>query len=127
MEGLSMIDLLLRPEVPDVQKQLPTARYRVKRLCEATGQEVVFSLRGLPYGRVQELRQLREDMSLHIVLAGVTDPDLKDPALLACFGGATPVEAVKALLLPGEIEDLARAVERLCGFRRETIDEIKNA
>ena len=29
------------------------------------------------------------------------------------------------MLLPGEIEDLSRAVERLCGFRRITIDEVK--
>ena len=31
------------------------------------------------------------------------------------------------MLLPGEFEDLSRAVERLCGFRRITIDEVKNA
>ena len=30
-------------------------------------------------------------------------------------------------LMTGEIEDLSRAVERLCGFRRITIDEVKNA
>ena len=33
----------------------------------------------------------------------------------------------KAILLPGEIEDLSRAVEKLCGYRRTTIEEIKNA
>ena len=42
------------------------------------------------------------------------------------FGGATPAETVKAALLPGEIEDLSRAVERLCGYRRTTIEEVKN-
>lgn len=31
------------------------------------------------------------------------------------------------LLRPGEIADLSRAVERLCGYRRLTIEEIKNA
>ena len=30
------------------------------------------------------------------------------------------------MLLPGEIEDLARAIERLCGYRRLTIEEVKN-
>ncbi|WP_418271818.1 phage tail assembly chaperone [Intestinimonas sp.] len=33
----------------------------------------------------------------------------------------------KAMLLPGEIEDLSRAVEKLCGYRANTIEEIKNA
>ncbi len=31
------------------------------------------------------------------------------------------------VLLPGEIEDLSRAVEKLCGYRAQTIEEIKNA
>ena len=42
------------------------------------------------------------------------------------FGGATPAETVKNMLLPGEIEDLSRAVERLCGYRMLTIEEVKN-
>ena len=45
-----LLALLLRPELPNVQKELPTARYKVARLSELLGQEVVFTLRGLPYG-----------------------------------------------------------------------------
>ncbi len=37
--------------LPNVQKELPTAEYRVKRLSEALGTDVVFKLRALPYGR----------------------------------------------------------------------------
>ena len=96
-----LLALLLRPELPNVMKELPTARYKLSRLSGLLGQEVVFTLRGLPYGRVQKLRER--------------------------FGGATPAETVKAMLLPGEIADLSRAVERLCGYRRLTIEEIKNA
>ena len=33
---------------------------------------------------------------------------------------------VKNLLLPGEIADLSIAVERLCGYRKTTINEVKN-
>lgn len=123
-----LVSLLLRPELPNVQKDLPTARYRVKRLSEAVGKDVVFTLRGLPYGKVQTLREsLDGDGTVHILLQGCVDPDLKDPALKERFGGATPAETVKAMLLPGEIEDLSRAVERLCGYRRTTIEEVKNA
>ena len=42
------------------------------------------------------------------------------------YGGATPAETVKAMLLPGEIADLAIAVEKLSGYRRTTIEEVKN-
>ena len=42
------------------------------------------------------------------------------------YKAPTPAEAVKSLLLPGEIEDLSREIERLCGFRAWTIKEVKN-
>ena len=123
-----LVSLLLRPELPNVQKELPTAKYKVNRLSELLGTDVVFTLKGLPYGKVQKLREsLFGDVDIHILLQGCVDPDLKDPALKDRFGGATPAETVKALLLPGEIADLSRAVERLCGYRRQTIDEVKNA
>jgi len=120
-----MLDRLLRPEIPNVLKDLPTAQYKLKRL-ELAGVDVVFTLRALPYGRVKDIQSMTEEAEVAILLAGCVDPDLKDPALKEKFGGATPAETVKAMLLPGEIADLSRAVERLSGYRRETIEEIKN-
>lgn len=121
-----LLALLLRPELPNVQKELPTAEYRVKRLSEALGTDVVFKLRALPYGKVKSIRDsVAGDPMLDILLAGCVEPDLKAKELKEKYGGATPAETVKAMLLPGEIEDLSRAVERLCGFRRITIDEVK--
>lgn len=127
-EKADILSLLLRPELPNVQEQLPTARYKVKRLSELAGSDVVFTLRALPYGKVQRIREtVTGDANISILLSGCAEPDLKSPALKEKFGGITPEETVKAMLLPGEIEDLARAVERLCGYRRLTIEEVKNA
>lgn len=61
---------------------------------------------------------------MHILLAGCEE--LREPSLQAKFGGVTPAETVKAMLLPGEIADLSRAAERLSGYRQNTIREIKN-
>ena len=123
-----LLSLLLRPELPNVQKDLPSAQYRVRRLSELLGQDVVFTLRALPYGKVQRIRESAAgDANLDILLAGCVEPDLRSPQLAEKYGGATPAETVKAMLLPGEIEDLVRAIERLCGYRRSTIEEIKNA
>ena len=47
---------------------------------------------------------------MHILLAGCEE--LREPSLQAKFGGVTPAETVKAMLLPGEIADLSRAAER---------------
>lgn len=122
----SMLDLLLGKNVTAVARNLPTARYEVSRLSEAAGMPVVFTLRALPYGRVQELKRLTDESDIQILLAGCVEPDLKAPALQEKFKGVTPAETVKALLLPGEIADLAAAVERLTGYRRNTISEVKN-
>lgn len=122
-----MLDRLLRPEITSVQKNLPTAKYKAKRLSEAAGEDVVFTLRALPYGRVKDIQDMMEEADVAILLSGCVDPDLKAPELKEKFGGATPAETVKAMLLPGEIADLSMAIERLSGFRRETIEEVKNA
>lgn len=125
-----ILDILLRPETPDVQKDLPTAKYRVKRLSEIAGEDVVFTLRALPYGQVAEIREgnsTKEEMEVQILLAGVVDPSLKSPKLMERYGAPSCAEAVKSLLLPGEIVDLAWEVEKLCGYRRTTIEAVKNA
>ena len=118
------LDMMLRPEVGSVQDNLPTAKYEIKRLSRLEGEPVTLELKGLPYGKAQDLRVMEHEQDIHILLAGC--PELKDPALKEKFGGATPADTVKAMLLPGEIADLSRAVERLTGYRQNTIREIKN-
>lgn len=86
-----LLALLLRPELPNVQKELPTAEYRVKRLSEALGTDVVFKLRALPYGKVKSIRDsVAGDPMLDILLAGCVEPDLKAKELKEKYGGATP-------------------------------------
>ncbi len=118
------LDQILRPEIQSVQDSLPTAEYEIKRLSRLCGEPVTVTLRALPYGKVQDIKEMTMDAEIHILLAGCQE--LSDPALQGKFGGATPVETVKAMLLPGEIADLSRAVEQLTGYRRNTIREIKN-
>ena len=125
-QEVSALDLLLGDDMPNLKKDIPTAKFEVARLSEAAGKPVVFKLQALPYGRVQDLARMTQDSDVAILLAGCVDPDLKDPKLMAKHGGATPGEMVKNLLLAGEIADLSHAVERLCGYRRVTISEVKN-
>ena len=122
-----ILSLLLEGVLPDVRRERPRKQYEVKRLSKVLGQPAVFTLQGLPYGRVHELQRLTEDLECHILLEGCIEPSFKDPALLAKYQAATPLDVLQAMLLPGEIEDLSRAVERLTGYRQTTIKEIKNA
>lgn len=119
---MDTLELLLRADIPN----LPEKEIKIKRLSTLCGAPVVFRLRALPYNRAAELtRDQRDDMNVHILLAGVTEPDLKSKELLEKYGAVTPAELVKKMLLPGEIEDISRAVERLSGYRTSTVEEIK--
>ena len=122
----SILSLLLEGAVPDLRRERPQKKYEVKRLSRELDKPAVFTLRALPYGRVQELQRLHEDMESHILLEGCVEPSFKDPALMAKFEAATPLDVIQAMLLPGEIADLSRAVERLTGYRQTTIKELKN-
>lgn len=114
--------LLSREKVLPVQEK----EVKIKRLSPKGQEPVIFSLRSLSYNRVAELKKTGgEDIRLHILLAGIKSPDLKSQELLDKYGAATPLELLKILLLPGEIEDLSLAVERLSGYRVNTIEEIK--
>lgn len=119
---MNVVEILLSRD-----KELPVREkdVKIKRLSRK-GEDVVFSLRSLSYDRVQEIRKIGgDDMSLHILLAGVTAPSLKNEELQAHYGAATPFDLVKAMLTPGEIEDLSSEIERLSGYRVATIENIK--
>ncbi len=119
---MGALDLLLRADIAD----LPEKEVKLKRLSTICGEPVVFRLRALPYNRAAELtKDQKEDLNVHIVLAGVMEPNLKDSELLAKYNSVTPAELVKKMLLPGEIEDLSREVEKLSGYRMLTLEEIK--
>lgn len=116
------LDLLLKIDA----QNLPEKDYKLKRLSGLCGAPVVFKLRALPYNRAAELtRSEKDDIEVHILLAGVAEPNLKAPELMSKYNAPTPAEMVKKMLLPGEIIDISRAVERLSGYRTDTIEEIK--
>lgn len=116
------LDLLLKAEVP----QLPKQDLKIKRLSEICKADIVFKIKALPYNQATEISKAqKDDMNVHIVLAGTVEPNLKDENLLAKYNAATPAELVKKMLLPGEVEDISRAIETLSGYRTVTIEEIK--
>lgn len=119
------LDSILKPEIRSVQEDLPKAKYEVKRISDLAGEPVEFELQALTYGKVHELKEMGAEQQVMIVLAGC--PELRAPELVQKFSAASPAEAIKKLLLPGEIADLSFAIERLTGYRRNTIKEVKNS
>lgn len=119
---MDTLDLLLRSEI----SQLPEKEVKLKRLSAVYGEPIVFKLKALPYNQAAELsKSQKDDLNVHIVLAGTVSPNLKDSNLMSKYNAVTPAELIKKLLLPGEIEDISRTIEKLSGYRTDTIEEIK--
>lgn len=54
--SVSVLDLLLRPELPDVRRELPEKRVEVKRLSRLAGEPVVFRLKALTYDQTRRVQ-----------------------------------------------------------------------
>lgn len=117
------LDLLLRMDPPKPE----VAEIKINRLSKAAGGDVIFELKALGYSRVAELKEMNEaqEMPVLAILAGVTSPDLKNPALLEKYKAVTPAELLKVMLTPGEIEDLYRKIQQLSGYLTGTIEDVK--
>ena len=124
----SVLDLLLRAELPDMRRILPQKQVEVPRLSQLAGSPVIFTVRGLTWREASEVQSRTDGRLLHIVLTGCVEPDWRSGELLdASKGVATPLDAIEAKLLPGEIEDLAIEIQQLSGYLRRTVTDVKNA
>lgn len=128
-EKLSALDILLRPELPDVRKVLPEKRVEVPRLSGLAGAPAVFTLRALNYDQVRRVQEKPVgEQAAWGVLYGCAEPNWRDQRLLDPERGiVTPMDAIKARLLSGEIDDLYIEVQKLSGYLRRTVADIKNA
>ena len=124
-----LLDMLLSEDCPNVLRKPPEKQVEIVSLSQRLGKKAVFTIRALPYGRVQELRRMDNDSTnLHIVLNGCAEPDWRDERLLNKDAGIlTPLDAIQSRLLSGEIAELALEIERLSGFRMSVVREVKNA
>jgi len=83
---------------------------------------------GQPSPIAEETDKPREDQAVYAVLYGCKDPDWRDSRLLDPEKGAvTPPDAIKARLTAGEIDELYIEIQKLSGYLRKTLAEVKNA
>lgn len=123
----SVLDLLLRASLPDVRKNLPEKRVEVTRLTKLTGELVIFTLRALTYDETRRLQDKpREDQAVSAVLYACKDPSWGDKRLLDAVGVATPLDAIKTRLSAGEIDELYIEIQKLSGYLRRTLADVKN-
>jgi len=127
-EKTGVLDILLGMQTPDMRKALPEKRLEIPRLSEAAGRPVVFTLRALTYDKVREIQDKpRSEQALYGVLYGCADPSWKDSRMLDPEKSiVTPLDAIKARLMSGEIDELYGEIQKLSGYLRRTLRDVKN-
>lgn len=128
-QNMSVLDILLGADLPDMRKNLPEQKVEVPRLSQEAGKPVIFTLRALPYDKVREIQEKpRDEQALYGVLYGCVDPSWKDNRLMDPGKSiVTPPDAIKAKLMSGEIDELYAKIQKLSGYLRRTLRDIKNA
>lgn len=129
VEKMSTLDILLGADLPDMRKNLPEQKVEVPRLSQEAGKPVIFTLRALSYDKVREIQEKpRSEQALYGVLYGCVDPIWKDSRLMDPEKSiVTPPDAIKAKLMSGEIDELYTQIQKLSGYMRKTLRDVKNA
>ncbi len=112
--------LLCAPKEP-----VPTSKVNIKRLSKAAKKQDCFDIRALTYDEIAFIQRTYDDVDVKIVLKGVTSPNLASPEFMEGVGAPTPAIAVKRFFLAGEIAEISHAIQRLSGYMRITIEEVK--
>ena len=85
---------------------------------------LTFTVKSLPYDKV--LKNIgRNDANLHYILDSTVSPNLRDPRWYdEHMGCVTPVEALKKLLLAGEISGLVKQLDQLNGYGSTAVQDV---
>ncbi len=115
------LDTLLTSTLPDPLHET----VRVPRLVMADGTPLTLELQQLTFNQIADLRERHKDFAVHTVLAGVKSPSLRDSALREHFDVETPVDLIKKLFLPGEIDELCTHISKLSGYYKKTVELVQ--
>jgi hypothetical protein len=134
----NVLDLLLQADESKLIR--PSKQVEIKRLSAAFGIPVIFTCEALTsnkYDKIQEdsvsidIKNKDADFDMNtmrklVVVEGVKEPNLKSKELRDKYKAPTPIEVVKAILLPGEIQELYSVITELSGFGENAVEEVKN-
>ena len=121
---MSMLDLLLKKDPKDFE--IPEKIVCIPRLADLLGGDGAVTIRALSFERIDEINRMHpSEVELHAILAAAKDPDFKNPELMRHFGAVTPIDLIKKILRPGEIQGLYLRISEHCGYGRTVVEDIK--
>ncbi|CAD5898096.1 hypothetical protein R6Z02_01395 [Carnobacterium maltaromaticum] len=65
------------------------------------------------------------EYQMNVIINHTVDPDFRDATTISQAGVVTPEQLVNKLLLPGEVNELAKGIQQISGFD-DSIDELRD-
>jgi hypothetical protein len=134
---MNAVDVLMGLDV-DKMSEIPEKKMKIKRISDMAGTDFIVTLRAVPAKRYTELvNDIRKkdgsvdvgkayDANVMIVVAGMTEPSMKDKDLLARFRCSNPAELAQKIFKSSELSLMADEITELSGFGSDTVESVKN-
>ncbi len=127
---MSILDLLL--ETDEKKLKINNSKdYEVKRLSNVLGQKFIVNCKPLTNEQVAHIGEVSKDnteLKLNAVIEAcrIEGKKFSHKELMGKFKVLTPLELLNKLFLPGEIYELYDIVNKLSGYSKDAVEEIKN-
>lgn len=133
---MSKMDLLLKIDTTKLVK--PEKEVEITRLSEILGEKFTVTCQALTQDEMDSLQQnvsvsqegkvdIDKNIQVETVIAGVKDPEFTNQQVIEHFKAVNATEAVRNLLLPGEIQGVYTEITKLSGFGSDAVKEVKNS
>lgn len=128
---MSIIDLLLETDVQKLQEN-NKKDYEVKRLSNILGEKFIVTCHALTHEQVTHLGEISKsnaDLKLNAVIEAcrIEGKRFNNVDIMNKFGVVTPSDLLNKLFLVGEIAALYDTVNKLSGYSKDAVKEVKNS
>lgn len=131
---MSLMERLMKLD-RDKLLEIPTEKMKACHLSKMAGEDIEITVKALSGGRYTELVSSATgqngsidmakiyDAHAMVVVAGCTEPNLKDKELMEYYKAVTPKDLAKILFPGGELVRISEKIGALSGFGKEETEE----
>lgn len=128
---MGIIDLLLETDMKKLQEN-NKKEYEIKRLTNILGEKFTVTCQALTHEQVihiGEVSKTNAETKFNAIVEAckIEGKRFNNKELMDKFGVIKPIDLLDKLFLPGEISRLYDIVNKLSGYGKDVIEEVKNS
>lgn len=128
---MGIIDLLLETDMKKLQEN-NKKEYEIKRLTNILGEKFTVTCHALTHEQVihiGEVSKTNAETKFNAIVEAckIEGKRFNNKELMDKFGVIKPIDLLNKLFLPGEISRLYDIVNKLSGYGKDVIEEVKNS